>query len=171
MLTNWDSITNKHMEVITMTKEQQQELYEELYQDPYKREKYNKPGIYCIAINKKVVYIGKSTNMLNRLAAHILEIQSGFWSKSNKYRVLYEAYAREDCQIDFRCLYEATSKEEDEVLNEIGIAEAIYINEIKPALNYQIPSMDNYKHYTVNRKAKYITLAEILEPEKPTFYF
>lgn len=154
-----------------MTKEQQQELYEELHQDPYKREKYNKPGIYCIAINKKIVYIGKSTNMLNRLAAHILEIQSGFWSKSNKYRVLYEAYTREDCQIDFGCLYEATSKEEDKVLKEIGIAEAIYINETKPALNYQIPSMDNYKRYTVNKRAKYITLAEILDPSVQVFNF
>jgi hypothetical protein len=34
-----------------MTKEQHDAKYEELCEDPYKVEKYQKPGIYCIKIN------------------------------------------------------------------------------------------------------------------------
>lgn len=153
-----------------MIKEQQEALYEEYCQDPYKVEKYQKPGIYCIKINQQIVYVGKSTNMLNRLAAHSLEIQDGFWSKSNKYRVLYQAYIREDCQIDFDCLY-VSVEEGDKMLDDIGEQEARLINELRPALNYQIPSIGDYKHYTTNKKAKYITLAEILDPSAQTFYF
>lgn len=31
-------------------------------------EKYEHSGIYCIKIDQKIVYIGKSTNMLRRVA-------------------------------------------------------------------------------------------------------
>lgn len=31
-------------------------------------EKYDKAGIYCIKIDNDIVYIGKSTNMLRRVA-------------------------------------------------------------------------------------------------------
>lgn len=30
--------------------------------------KYERAGIYCIKIDEKIVYIGKSTNMLRRVA-------------------------------------------------------------------------------------------------------
>lgn len=33
--------------------------------------KYYKPGIYSISIEDKLVYIGKSSNMLKRIASHM----------------------------------------------------------------------------------------------------
>lgn len=43
-------------------------LYEELCQDKEKVAKYKHPGIYSISIEDKLVYIGKSADMLYRLA-------------------------------------------------------------------------------------------------------
>jgi hypothetical protein len=40
--------------------------------------------------------------MLHRLAEHSLEIEEGYLSKkTHKYKVLNDAYVREDCRIDF----------------------------------------------------------------------
>lgn len=147
-----------------MTKEQHDALYEEYCQDPYKVQKYQKPGIYCIKINGQIVYIGKSTDMLNRLAGHTLEIMEG--TNGNKYKVLHDALMREDCQIDFDVLYKSRKRNPDRIFEDIGEAEARFINEQMPALNYQIPTIGDYKHYKVNRKAKTITLDEILYPDK-----
>ena len=37
-------------------------------------EKYEHAGIYSISINSTLVYIGKSVNMLERVAQHLFEI-------------------------------------------------------------------------------------------------
>jgi hypothetical protein len=57
-----------------ITKEAQDALYQDMCQDVYKRRKYKHPGIYCIKINGDIVYVGKSLDMLERLAGHILHI-------------------------------------------------------------------------------------------------
>ena len=52
--------------------------------------KYDSPGIYCIKLNEKIVYIGKSRNMLCRVASHYVGIKRG---SERKYRILAEAQA------------------------------------------------------------------------------
>ena len=39
-------------------------------------DKYEHPGIYCIKINEKIVYVGKSRNMLQRIAEHYVGIKA-----------------------------------------------------------------------------------------------
>ena len=51
-------------------------------------EKYEHPGIYCIKIDNQIVYIGKSRNMLERIAQHYVGIKEG---SERKYRILAEA--------------------------------------------------------------------------------
>ena len=47
--------------------------------------KYECPGIYCIKLNERVVYIGKSMNMLERIASHYVGVNTG---SERKYRIL-----------------------------------------------------------------------------------
>ena len=49
--------------------------------------KYERPGIYCIKLNDQIVYIGKSHNMLERIAAHYVGIKTG---SERKYRIIAE---------------------------------------------------------------------------------
>ena len=51
-------------------------------------DKYERAGIYCIKIDSRIVYIGKSRNMLTRIANHYANIKIG---KERKYRILAEA--------------------------------------------------------------------------------
>ena len=51
-------------------------------------DKYEHPGIYCIKIDNQIVYIGKSRNMLVRIAEHYVGIKQG---SERKYRILAEA--------------------------------------------------------------------------------
>lgn len=51
-------------------------------------EKYEHPGIYCIKVDDEIVYIGKSHNMLKRVAQHYVGIQK---QSNKKYRILAEA--------------------------------------------------------------------------------
>ena len=67
--------------------------------------KYNHAGIYCIKLDNQIVYIGKSTNMLYRVAEHYVGIQTG---SETKYRILAEA-ARKNHSITFDVLYDASS--------------------------------------------------------------
>lgn len=154
-----------------MTKRESDALYEELCCDQQKVDKYKKPGIYCITINSMIVYIGKSSDMLYRIAQHILEIEDGANSKSHKYRVLHEAYNRADCKVGFDVMYVSDALSQGEMFRDIGNKEAVAINELRPPLNYQIPVIGDYKHFTVNRQAKYVTLNQILVPQKPVWNF
>lgn len=144
-----------------MTKEQRDALVEQYREDPYKVKKYGHAGIYCIKINDKIVYVGKSVDMLVRIADHSLEIMEGT-NKSNKYKVLHKAYNSEECHIEFDVLYVCRKKNQQQIFDDIGEAEARYINQYMPALNYQIPTIGDYKHFSVNKKAQVITLEEIL---------
>ena len=85
--------------------------------------KYEHPGIYCIKLDGQIVYIGKSENMLVRVAQHYVGIRTG---SEKKYRLLAEAQ-RKGHRIDFDVLYDAKSKRYAEVEEEIGSKEGEYI--------------------------------------------
>ena len=141
------------------------ELYEEFLKDDYRVQKYKHPGIYSISINKRLVYIGKSRDMLMRVSSHI--INTGWLNKeNNKYKVLYEAYLRADVTIDFDVLYVSPYTNQGEIDIDIGYQEAYYINKYMPPLNYQIPYINDFKHSKANKIAETITLDEILTDTK-----
>ena len=107
--------------------------------------KYEYAGIYCIKIDQNIVYIGKSANMLRRVAQHYVGIQN---ETEKKYRILAEA-RRKGHSINFDVLYYAKSRNYVDKLNEIGEKEGEYIRKYNPILNTQIPKEDNWSHYDV----------------------
>ena len=110
-------------------------------------DKYEKSGIYCIKIDDDIVYIGKSHNMLKRVAQHYVGIKS---QSELKYRIIAEAQ-RKGHKIGFDVLYYATQSSYNAVKDEIGIKEGKYIREYKPALNTQIPKETDYHKFDVCR--------------------
>lgn len=110
-------------------------------------DKYEKAGIYCIKIDDDIVYIGKSYNMLKRVAQHYVGIQK---QSELKYRILAEAY-RKGHKIGFDVLYYATGRGYNAIKDEIGTKEGEYIREYKPALNTQIPKETDYRKFDVCR--------------------
>lgn len=81
--------------------------------------KYEHPGIYCIKLDDKIVYIGKSENMLRRVAEHYVGIQK---ETEKKYRILSEAH-RKGHSVTFDVLYDAKGKRYAEIEEEIGSKE------------------------------------------------
>lgn len=123
--------------------------------------KYSKPGIYCIKIEDQIVYIGKSRNMLRRVAEHLVELER--WKpSSNKYKVIKEARAA-GYNINFDVLYKTRKRKPDTIQEDIGYQEGVYIRKYMPALNYQIPKEEDWHFWTANKAAKTITLQEILD--------
>lgn len=110
-------------------------------------DKYEFAGIYCIKIDDDIVYIGKSNNMLKRVAQHYVGIKS---QSELKYRILAEAQ-RKGHTINFDVLYYATESGYNAVKDEIGTKEGEYIREYKPALNTQIPKETDYHTFDVCR--------------------
>lgn len=106
-------------------------------------DKYEHAGIYCICVDDKLVYIGKSHNMLTRVAQHYVGIQT---NSERKYRILSEAQ-RKGHNINFDVLYYAKSQNYYAITEEIGAKEGEYIRKHKPALNTQIPRADNWRKY------------------------
>ena len=142
-------------------KEKAQMAYDRLIKDG-KQSKYNKAGIYSISIDNKIVYIGKSLDMLWRVASHITEIENGSL-KLNKYKVLHEAKEK-GLTISFDVLYYSPQQDEEEIKNDIGYIEGVLIRKHLPALNQQIPKEEDWHTYTINKSAKTITLDEIINP-------
>lgn len=143
------------------TKERAEFILKQLEQQGL-QDKYQRPGIYSISIAGRLVYIGKSLDMLTRIASHIAEIESP--QKQHKYQVLAKA-KEQGYSIDFDVMY--YSETEDDT----GRAEARLIRKYRPPLNYQIPKEDNYHSFTVNRRAKWVTLEEILGSQPTGFNF
>ena len=106
-------------------------------------DKYEHAGIYCIKIDDKIVYIGKSANMLRRIAEHYVGIKTG---SEKKYRILAEA-RRRGHPITFDVLYYAKSKGIANRLAEIGEKEGEYIRRYMPMLNTQIPKAEDWNKY------------------------
>ena len=109
-------------------------------------EKYEHTGIYCIKIDNKIVYIGKSGNMLRRIAQHYAGIEKG---TEKKYRIISEA-ERKGHPISFDVLYYAKSRRYADKLAEIGEKEGEYIRLHKPILNTQIPREENWETWNVS---------------------
>lgn len=109
-------------------------------------DKYNHAGIYCIKLDDQIVYIGKSENMLRRVAFHYVGIKKG---SEKKYRILGEAQ-RKGHAISFDVLYYAKQKHYKDIEEEIGSKEGEYIRQYKPVLNTQIPKAENWRRWELN---------------------
>ena len=109
--------------------------------------KYEFAGIYCIKVDETIVYIGKSGNMLRRIAQHYAGIQR---QTEKKYAVLAEA-RRRGHNISFDVLYYAQSTRYADKLAEIGQKEGEYIRKYAPILNTQIPKEEDWRKFD-NRK-------------------
>ena len=105
--------------------------------------KYEFAGIYCIKIDNQIVYIGKSGNMLRRIAQHYVGIQKG---TEKKYRIIAEA-RRKGHNITFDVLYYAQSSRYVDKLTEIGEKEGEYIRTHRPPLNTQIPKAEDWQKF------------------------
>lgn len=77
------------------------------------------------------MYIGKSENMLKRVAAHYVGIKTG---SEKKYRLLSEIQ-RNGHAVDFDVLYYAQTKGAAAIREEIGSKEGEYIRQYRPVLN------------------------------------
>ena len=51
-----------------------------------------KPGIYCITVDMKIVYVGKSKNVYQRCRSHIYNIQNAMFNQEKKYLLLLSAF-------------------------------------------------------------------------------
>ena len=122
--------------------------------------KYRKPGIYSISLNGQIVYIGKSKDMLHRLASHIQHIESAS-PQGNKYRVLHKAI-EEGYRVKFDVMYYSPCLLDEEIDQDIGEEEGKLIRFYLPVLNYQIPKEGNYKSFSINKLAKVIRLEDIV---------
>ncbi len=120
--------------------------------------RFEHPGIYRITICEAIVYIGKSKNMLYRLAEHFVGMKI---PKEHKYRILAEA-KRRGYKVNFDVLYYARSSLPAEIEEEIGKAEGEFIRRYRPPLNTQIPKESDWHRYDYNSSATTITLDEIL---------
>ena len=121
-------------------------------------EKYEHAGIYCIKIDETIVYIGKSYNMLKRVAQHYALIQQ---QAEKKYRILAEAQ-RKGHDINFDVLYYAHNRRYNDVLAEIGEKEGEYIRHYMPLLNTQIPKAEDWNKYESKSVDEQAILQKIL---------
>lgn len=108
--------------------------------------KYEHPGIYCIKVEGQILYIGKSENMLQRVAEHYVGIRIG---SEKKYRLLSEIQ-RNGHPIEFDVLYYAQKKRASEIREEIGRKEGEYIRQFRPVLNTQIPKEEDWRKWDTN---------------------
>lgn len=120
-------------------------------------DKYQSPGIYSISVNNHLVYIGKSKNMVNRIANHMYHIDHKDTqdSKAKKYRFLRAI--KEEYPISFDVV------EYGEEGDDIGNKEALWINKLEPILNLQIPKLDNYHSCVYSKRARDLGYKEFRE--------
>ena len=131
----------------------QTNMYNRLKRQPHLVQKYEHAGIYSISINGKIVYIGKSKNMLWRIAEHYVGVRL---QTEHKYRLMAEAQRR-GYTIKFDVLYNAHCVRKADIVNEIGEAEGDFIRRYKPILNTQIPREKNWKKFAINQNAAKMT--------------
>ena len=109
-------------------------------------EKYECAGIYCIKLNEQIVYIGKSRNMLLRIAEHYVGIRQ---ESEKKYRILAELQ-RKGHTVCFDVLYYAQKTKKAEIEEEIGEKEGVFIRKHRPPLNTQIPKANDWHKFDTN---------------------
>lgn len=109
--------------------------------------KYDHAGIYCIKLNDQIVYIGKSHNMLKRVAQHYVGIQAG---TEPKYRIL-DALSAKTHAITFDVMYDAKEWQQDAITEEIGQKEGELIRQYLPILNTQIPKEEDWHKFEVHK--------------------
>lgn len=126
-------------------------LLKQLYPDLW-----NRGGVYCIYVQDQPVYVGKSKELVFRLASHYFQIFH-LPPTDHKYDVIQQAVKRwgKDC-----VSYEILSVSDDK--DKIGYTEAYYINQYNPPLNIQIPSLKNYMLYK-SRSINNITVDNLLK--------
>ena len=146
---------------MSYSRQKKDEVKQQLAQNPDIKEKYRGAGIYSIKIDDILVYIGKSQDLLERVAEHIAEIQNINQHSSNKYKVIAQAQ-RMGHKVSFDVLYYSPFTSGNDMIDDIGFNEGKYIREYLPFLNTQIPNENDYKKYSYNKRAKYITLDSIL---------
>ena len=137
-----------------------QNIYNKYIEQEWSK-KFQCSGVYSINLNNKTVYVGKSNNILYRMAEHWASIGN---PKENKYKVLAEA-KRRNYRITFKVLYTAKSMTKAEIEEEIGEREGYYIRLLQPPLNTQIPKEENWRKFTINKGALNISLDDIMEGE------
>lgn len=120
--------------------------------------KYEHPGIYCIKVAGQIVYIGKSENMLQRVAEHYVGIRTG---SEKKYRLLSEIQ-RNGHPIEFDVLYYAQANGTAAIHEEIGSKEGEYIRQFRPVLNSQIPKEEDWHKRDTNTVDAAEVLAQFL---------
>ena len=135
-------------------------VYAMLKRDGWAKQ-FEHPGIYEIHIDGQPVYVGKSKNMLRRLAQHWVGIKT---ESERKYRILAEA-KRHRHAVGFAVLFYAVELPPKLIEEELGEKEGEFIRELKPVLNTQIPKADNWRSYEINDTAHTITLSEILQQQ------
>ena len=120
-------------------------LYNKLKRNGYS-DVYGHAGIYGIYLDEQLVYIGKSTNMLWRLAQHYVGIKQ---KSERKYSILSDAKQRGHT-VSLEVLYYAKSLSKQARIDEIGQKEGEYIRRYLPPLNTQIPKEDDWRRYDLN---------------------
>ena len=125
-----------------------------------KEEKYKAPGVYCIKLNGRIVYIGKGRNMIDRIASHYVGVQS---QSERKYRILGEAAQALQCPICFDVLYYAQETSDQAILEEIGQKEGELIRQYRPLLNTQIPKAENWHKWDVDKRSTEEIMRLLLE--------
>lgn len=109
--------------------------------------KYEFAGIYCIKVDETIVYIGKSSNMLRRIAQHYVGVKL---QTEKKYEILAEA-RRRGYDLEFDVLYYAKNTRYADMIEEIGIKEGEYIRKYAPILNTQIPKEEDWHKFDSKR--------------------
>ena len=142
---------------ITLEQKQQYEVIYDSLVDMGLKEKYGHPGIYCVYIDEILVYIGKSRDMLVRIANHLDQIEVNM--KTNKYKVIREA---RNTGHNVRFDVMEYCEQNDQIISD---AEARLIQKHMPPLNHQIPKI-GMSGYFKNNEALYITLDQILAKNK-----
>lgn len=122
-------------------------------------DKYEHPGIYCIKVEGQILYIGKSENMLKRVAYHYVGIQTG---SEKKYRLLSEIQ-RNGHKIEFDVLYYAQATGTAAIREEIGSKEGDLIRQYLPVLNTQIPKAEDWHKWDKNTVDAKKILQEMLQ--------
>ncbi len=109
--------------------------------------KFEFSGIYCIQADGKILYIGKSNNMLKRMAQHYVGINT---ESEDKYKILKQLQ-QQGYRITFDVLYYAQSNTVKGIQEELGEQEGKLIRKYLPPLNTQIPDAEDWHNYEYRR--------------------